>query len=113
MNFSHNIINNNLHLSLSGDLMGETAGPGIIELAGESIKKGVHHCLVDISDVRYINSSGIGVLITLLTKFRNVGGDLYLINPSKHVEKLLIITKLQAIFNLVQTEQEALDRINH
>ena len=69
------------------------------------------YCLIDISDVRYINSSGIGVLITLLTKFRNKGGELFLIKPSEHVQKLLIITKLQAIFNIVDTEQEALSKI--
>ena len=64
-------------------------------------------CAIDISNVRYINSSGIGVLITVLTKFRNKDGELVLINPSEHVKKLLIITKLNAIFNVVDNEKEA------
>ena len=68
-------------------------------------------CLVNITDVRYINSSGIGVLITILTKFRNKGGELYLVNPSEHVKKLLIITKLQAIFNIAESEGEVLTKI--
>lgn len=112
MTFTHETKNNILFIRLVGDLMGETSGPGIMELAGDQVKHGLHHCVVDISEVRYINSSGIGVLITLLTRFRNTGGDLYLLNPSKHVEKLLIITKLQAIFNIVHSEQEALNLIN-
>jgi len=65
-------------------------------------------CIIDISQLRYINSSGIGVLITILTKFRNKGGEVYLLNPSESVRKLLIITKLNSIFNIVATEEEAI-----
>ena len=65
----------------------------------------------DISNVRYINSSGIGVLITILTKFRNKGGEVVLIKPSEQVKKLLIITKLNAIFNVVEKKEEAIERL--
>jgi anti-sigma B factor antagonist len=65
-------------------------------------------CVIDISQLRYINSSGIGVLITLLTKFRNKGGEVYLMNPSESVRKLLAITKLNAIFQVIRKEEEAI-----
>ncbi|MFN7791032.1 MAG: STAS domain-containing protein, partial [Cyclobacteriaceae bacterium] len=65
-------------------------------------------CIIDISELRYINSSGIGVLITILTKFRNKGGEVYLMNPSESVKKLLLITKLNAIFQVVKSEQEVI-----
>lgn len=100
-----------LHLNFDGDLIGENNGPELVELANEMINKGITVCLLDISHVRYINSSGIGVLITLLTKFRNKNGELYLINPSDHVNKLLIMTKLQAIFNIEASKEEALKKI--
>ena len=100
-----------LKLNFSGDLIGENNGPEVVELANDAISKGVLYCLLDISDVRYINSSGIGVLITLLTKFRNKNGDLFIINPSEHVNKLLIMTKLQAIFNIAESEEQALEKI--
>lgn len=111
MNYSHAINGSQLKLTFSGDLIGENNGPELVELVNDSISSGVKYCMIDIEDVRYINSSGIGVLITLLTKFRNKGGELFLIKPSEHVKKLLIITKLQAIFNIVDTEQEALAKI--
>ena len=101
-----------LHVEFEGDLIGENKGPELVELVNDLFDKGVKYCLADISNVRYINSSGIGVLITILTKFRNKGGELYLINPSDHVNKLLIITKLQAIFNIVKTKEEALNNLN-
>ena len=96
-------------LSLSGDLIGEDNGASILELATDNIKSNVRYCIVDISNVRYINSSGIGVLITILTKFRNKGGEVYLVKPSENVKKLLIITKLNAIFNVAETEEEAIN----
>jgi anti-sigma B factor antagonist len=77
-----------------------------VELANEALSQGIKYCLVDIENVRYINSSGIGVLITILTKFRNKDGELFLIKPSEHVKRLLIITKLQAIFTISNSESE-------
>jgi len=112
MKYTKEIEGNIIRLHFDGDLIGENNGPELVELANEMISKGVNQCLLDISKVRYINSSGIGVLITLLTKFRNKGGELYLINPSEHVTKLLIMTKLQAIFNIAEDEQEVLKQIN-
>jgi anti-sigma B factor antagonist len=104
---------NILVLTLSGDLIGEDNGASILELATDHIKNNVRYCIVDISHVRYINSSGIGVLITILTKFRNKGGEVYLVRPSENVKKLLIITKLNAIFNVAETEEEAVQGLSN
>lgn len=111
MEYKKEVSDNALKLYFSGDLIGENNGPEIVELANNALNDGIRLCLLDISKVRYINSSGIGVLITLLTKLRNKGGELYLINPSDHVNKLLIMTKLQAIFNIATTESEVLNKI--
>jgi anti-sigma B factor antagonist len=72
----------------------------------EAVSHQVLTCIIDISGLRYINSSGIGVLITILTKFRNKGGEVYLMKPSESVKKLLAITKLNAIFQIIQSEAE-------
>ena len=106
INFTHQQNNGLLTLTLSGDLIGETGGTAIMEVANQSIADGIKKCVVDISGLRYINSSGIGVLITLLTKFRNKSGELYLMKPSESVQKLLVITKLNAIFNVIQSQSE-------
>ena len=109
MEYSNEVINDNiLMLRLSGDLIGENNGAAILELTSEYINKKMRHCIVDISGIRYINSSGIGVLITILTKFRNQGGDVYLVQPSDNVKKLLVITKLNTIFNITESKDEAI-----
>ena len=111
MNYTKEIKNSVLHLQFSGDLIGENNGPELVELANDALSEGVTNCILNISEVRYINSSGIGVLITLLTKFRNKNGELYIVRPSDHVNKLLIMTKLQAIFNIVESEEEVIAKI--
>ena len=107
MKYTHQITNGILELTFSGDLIGENNGPAIIELVNNVLSQEVFLCAVDISNVRYINSSGIGVLITILTKFRNKGGEVVLIKPSDSVEKLLIITKLNSIFTIVSNLNHA------
>ena len=111
MKYTKEIKDSILHLQFSGDLIGENNGPELVELANDALSDGVANCILNISEVRYINSSGIGVLITLLTKFRNKNGELYIVKPSDHVNKLLIMTKLQAIFNIVESEEEVIEKI--
>jgi anti-sigma B factor antagonist len=109
MNFSHEIKNHKLILRLSGDLIGEESGTSVLQVVADAIQQKVSLCVVDISELRYINSSGIGVLITILTKFRNKGGEVYLMKPSETVQKLLVITKLNAIFQIVQSESDIVE----
>lgn len=106
MNYTKDIKDNILRLHFQGDLIGESNGPELVELANDALSKDITSCILDIGEIRYINSSGIGVLITLLTKFRNKNGELYIMNPSAHVNKLLIMTKLQSIFTIIQSEEE-------
>lgn len=109
MNFAQEIRSNTLILRISGDLIGEEKDTRLVDAVNEAVSHQVLTCVIDISGLRYINSSGIGVLITLLTKFRNKGGEVYLMNPSDSVKKLLAITKLNSIFQVVKTEMEALE----
>jgi anti-sigma B factor antagonist len=108
MNFAQEIKSNTLVLRIAGDLIGEDSGTRLLETVNEAVSHKVMTCIIDISEIRYINSSGIGVLITILTKFRNKGGEVYLMNPSESVKKLLVITKLNAIFHVIQTEEEVI-----
>ena len=108
MNFAQEIKGGSLILRITGDLIGEDSGTQLVEAVNDAMSHKVLTCIIDISELRYINSSGIGVLITILTKFRNKGGEVYLMNPSESVKKLLIITKLNSIFQVVASEAEVL-----
>jgi anti-sigma B factor antagonist len=110
MTFAQEIKNKTLILRVSGDLIGEDNGTQLVSAVNDAMSHQTITCIIDISGLRYINSSGIGVLITILTKFRNKGGEVYLMNPSESVRKLLVITKLNSIFQVIKSEEEALSK---
>jgi anti-sigma B factor antagonist len=63
--------------------------------------------LVNLSDVSYIDSSGIGELVSAFTTVRNGGGELKLLNLTKKVHDLLQITKLYTVFDIKDDEASA------
>ena len=94
------------YLYIQGDLIGDEVGPKLVEIVSDGIQEGAKIFVIDLSEVRYISSSGIGLLITMLTKMRNAGGEVYLTSPSEHVKKLLIITKLNNIFTVFDSVED-------
>jgi anti-sigma B factor antagonist len=94
------------YLFMEGDLIGDEAGPRLAEMVSDSVEEGIKILVIDLEKVRYISSSGLGLLITLLTKMKNAGGELFLTAPSEHVKKLLIITKLNGIFKVLDSVDE-------
>lgn len=106
LNYTHQKDENANYLFIQGDLIGDEIGPKLVELVSDAIQEGAKTFVIDLSEVRYISSSGIGLLITMLTKMRNVGGEVFLTSPSEHVKKLLIITKLNNIFTVYDSVED-------
>ncbi|MCG8477383.1 MAG: STAS domain-containing protein [Cytophagales bacterium] len=98
MKFSGEIKDKVLILTLEGDLIGQDSGLTLMDKLNDYVNDGIQYAVINMPAVRYMNSNGLGVLMTILTKFRNIGGDVVLVEPSENVQKLLIITKLNSIF---------------
>ncbi len=111
MNYTTEVKEGILFINLQGDLLGEQSGLELIELINNKINESITYSAIDLGGVRYMNSSGIGLLITVLTKFRNKSGEVILINPSEQIKKLLVITKLNAIFTIVNNTDEAIQKL--
>lgn len=93
------------------DLSGRiTLGEGSIILRDtvrDLLGKGNKKILLNLGDVSYIDSSGIGELVSAYTTVRNQGGDLRLLNLTKKVHDLLQITKLYTVFDVKDDETTA------
>lgn len=63
--------------------------------------------VLDLSKMEYMNSTGLGVLIHIFTQVRNNGGEVILVNIPENINKLLLITKLNSIFNVEETLADA------
>lgn len=112
MTFKEKVVGGVLVFHIQGDLLGEQDGPMFMETANDHLINGITLCAIDISEVRYINSSGLGVFIALLTKFRNEGGEVVLVNPSEKINQTLLITKLTSIFTIADNEEQAIQILN-
>jgi anti-sigma B factor antagonist len=78
------------------------------ELIREQLSKGNKNVLLNLGDVSYIDSSGIGELVSSYTAVSNQGGSLKLLNLTKKVQDLLQITKLYTIFDVHDDEAKAI-----
>jgi anti-sigma B factor antagonist len=95
-------------IDLSGRI---TLGEGSVVLRDtirNSMGQGVKKILLNLGDVTYIDSSGIGELVSAYTSVRNQGGELKLLNLTKKVHDLLQITKLYTVFDVRDDEAGAI-----
>lgn len=76
------------------------------EMVRDLLNKGQKKIILNLGDVTYIDSSGIGELVSGFTTVRNQGGELKLLHLTKRVHDLLQITKLYTVFE-VHTEESA------
>lgn len=74
--------------------------------------KGHKKVLLNLGDVSYIDSSGIGELVSGFTTVANAGGSLKLLNLTKRIQDLLQITKLYTVFEVFDDEAAALASFN-
>jgi anti-sigma B factor antagonist len=87
-----------------------TLGEGSVVLRDavkELLSKGDKKLLLNLGDVNYIDSSGIGELVSAYTTVKNQGGELKLLNLTKKVHDLLQITKLYTVFDVRDDETSA------
>ena len=88
-----------------------TLGEGSVVLRDtirDLVGKGQKKILLNLSDVTYIDSSGIGELVSAFTAVRREGGELKLLNLTKKVHDLLQITKLYTVFDIKDDEAAAI-----
>ena len=72
------------------------------------VAKGNRKILLNLGDVTYIDSSGIGELVAGYTSVANAGGTLKLLSLTRRVKDLLQITKLYTVFDVHETESHAI-----
>jgi len=78
------------------------------EAMKDLVTKGQKKILLNLGDVSYIDSSGIGELVSGFTTVTNSGGNLKLLNLNKRVKDLLQITKLYTVFEVHEDEAAAI-----
>lgn len=94
-------------LIIKGKLMGGSETSEIHDRIRELSQVGVKRVVLDLGGVKWMNSSGLGALMSSLTTIKNAGGDLKLSSVADKVESLLMITQLLKIFKTFSSVDDA------
>ena len=98
---------------LKGDLIEKGQALQMLYEIDRFIEKKDTKFILNLTDLRYMNSTGLNILINVLTKSRKAGGDVAIFGLSAKVTELLTITKLNTIFNIADSLQEAMKKLNN
>ncbi|MFN1834640.1 STAS domain-containing protein [Balneola sp. MJW-20] len=98
---------NSVVIEFKGNVMGGPDAVSLNEKLHELIDAEKTNVVVDLGKVKFMNSSGLGMLIGALTTMRKAGGDLRIANATDKIESLLIVTKLITVFKHYKSVEEA------
>lgn len=99
-------------IELKGDVMGGDDTKEFNELLHKLIDEGKKNIIVDLGEVKFMNSSGLGMLISALTTTKKAEGSLKLARVGEKIQSLLIITKLIQIFETYESVEDAVKTFN-
>ena len=94
-------------LDVRGNLMGGPETISVHDKVKELIETDRKNVVIDLSRVKWMNSSGLGTIMGCLTSLKNAGGELKLCGVTEKVKSLFIITKLITLFETYGTVDEA------
>ena len=80
------------------------------DLMSGLLSSGNRHFVLNLEGLDYIDSSGLGQLISIWKSVRNKGGYMTLLNPNKRVRQLFAITRLNTVFEICREETDAVEK---
>jgi anti-sigma B factor antagonist len=115
MSFTYNLKQKSpvMVVNLYGDLLDRDECREMIDMLQTATDDGKVNIIFDLSDLRIMNSTGLNILVNTLTMARKTGGDVVLCGLSQKINQLFIISKLNTIFRVFDTEQEATEHYNN
>ena len=88
-----------LIIELKGKVMGGPESADFQDLLKRSVTEGKKKVVIDLGEVEWMNSSGIGLLVSVFTTVKNGGGEMKIARATDKIESLLVITKLNSVFD--------------
>jgi anti-sigma B factor antagonist len=109
MSFSVQEKYNAVIFEIKGKFLGSIEGPAFKEKVNEYKEAGKTQGIIDLSKADFMDSSGIGLLISALTTMRKAGGDIRLAGMQKRIKNIFLLTRLLGpVFDDYETVEEAL-----
>jgi anti-sigma B factor antagonist len=109
MEFGYKIADkgNYVLVSLKGDLIEKNQANELMEEVGQLADTKESNFVIDLGDFRYMNSTGLNVMLGILSRARKSGGEAVICSVPEKINSLLVITKLVNVFSVVENEEAA------
>ena len=96
-------------IELKGNVMGGPEAQEFSDTLHKLIDDDKKNVIVDLAETKFMNSSGLGMLISGYTTMKNGGGSMKLANATEKIESLLVITKLISVFEHYTSVEDAVN----
>ena len=108
MNISERTVGDVMVVDVSGKItLGDGGDTMLKDKLRSLVQQGHRKLLLNLADVSYVDSAGLGAIVQSYTTVTNQGGALKLVNTTKRIHDLLAITKLLTVFDTFDNESEA------
>lgn len=97
---------------LKGRLMDQQQADRLMGALDDELAEGHSSVILDMSELQYMNSTGLNILINVLTRTRNAGGDTLIAGVSNSVRQLFVVTKLDSVFVITSGVDEAVAKLS-
>ena len=110
MNFTFHISEKEKYflVKLSGNLMEKNQANELMEEINLDLQRNFKLFVLDLKELNYLNSSGLSVFLSILTKSRKAGGDTFVCNINEKVKNVFTVTRLTEVFTIIDNEQSVL-----
>ena len=98
-------------LDLSGEMYGGPENMKLVDTVMELAEQGTLDLVINLSRVKWISSTGLGIMVSARSKFAKQGGVIKLSHPNDRVLGILQVTRLNLIFDVFESEKEAIQSL--
>lgn len=95
-------------IEMKGDIMGGPHAKEFTDTLHQLVDDGKKHIVIDLGKVKFMNSSGIGILISGYTTLKNAGGDLVMCRADKKIKDLFMVTQLITVLPITKRSKKQL-----
>jgi anti-sigma B factor antagonist len=99
-------------ITMQGDLIESSQADKLMQEVDDVILNNNIRFIIDLGALKYLNSSGLTILIRILTKARKAGGETIIASVGKRIKDLLVITKLNTVFTVADTVEQGITKLN-
>jgi len=95
-------------VDIEGQLVGGSNSATFRRFIQDLLKKDMNRIIVNLRNVRWANSQGVGMLVGAQTRAKDAGGELVLVNVTDKIHSILAVTRLLLFFTTFDSEKEAI-----